>query len=353
MVPILANSLVNPPPSSKIVKIFTTPQKEQVSIEGTQSFMDLFLLESWSSPLSFLSFTELVALVRVDRKTRLPLWAWMKLNVTVLDFSRSKFFTTRIPNARVHKFYTCATSPFWTRLLDFSNVKSLNMRGCKMISEEVVSAFLELDELETVDLSGCSQVTDKIGWGFKNHPNIRTLDLSLCTKLTDKVIKSVKRIPNLTSFSMGRCPALSEDVLPEFGEMPELRFLDLEGCFKSVRGISENWPDMPKLQTLNLGWGVPTSVMHEDSPLGRASCASLLQVMPELRNLVVQTGIMSITNGTLLENISLKRKAREESEDFQTRSYREMEEDRCYERWMDEEDNRCDLVIYRELDYND
>jgi hypothetical protein len=90
------------------------------------------------------------------------------------------------------------------------NLTSLDLRGCRNITDKGIEALKNLPNLTSLDLGECRNITDKGIEALKNLPNLTSLDLRECRNITDKGIEALKNLPNLTSLDLRGCGNITD-----------------------------------------------------------------------------------------------------------------------------------------------
>jgi hypothetical protein len=139
----------------------------------------------------------------------------------------------------------------------FSGIITLNMTGCKKVTEQGLEHLRKLKKLEHLQLTNCTQITDNHLLSIAKIKSLKSLDLSHCRSITDLGIgylKSLVRIKKLNFTNcnqitgiglstlvskkknplrwlcLSECTSIDDDGLSHVSKFTKLRYLSLKFC---------------------------------------------------------------------------------------------------------------------------
>jgi len=116
----------------------------------------------------------------------------------------------------------------------FNGVKTLNLRGCKNMTDEGLSRLmLPLTALTSLSLSACSELTEE---GLKSIASLAALTIlylgGCSSKVTNERLRSLTSLAALTSLNLGGCSKVTDEGLKSVASLTALTILELGGCSK-------------------------------------------------------------------------------------------------------------------------
>ncbi len=128
------------------------------------------------------------------------------------------------------------------------NLTSLNLSWCN-ITDDGLKDVSKLKTLTSLSLSGCRKITYEGLKEVSKLENLTSLNLALCTKITAEGLKEVSKLKNLTLLDLVGCTEITNEGLKEVSKLENLTWLDLAGCTEIT---DEGLKEVSKLE--NLTW---------------------------------------------------------------------------------------------------
>jgi hypothetical protein len=134
----------------------------------------------------------------------------------------------------------------------FTHLISLNLNGCKRITDQGLKHLQALTSLQSLDLSGCKQITDQGLEHLKALTSLQSLDLNCCNQITDQGLEHLKALTSLQSLGLGWCNQITDQGLEHLKALTSLQSLDLDWCEQITDQGLVHLQALTSLQSLDL-----------------------------------------------------------------------------------------------------
>jgi serine/threonine protein kinase len=95
-------------------------------------------------------------------------------------------------------------------LAKLKRLKSLNLRWCVLLTDMGLQVMRKLGDLETLDLMGCGNLTDGGMLHLRVLTKLKSLNLRWCDKLTDSGLKHLETLTNLRYLNLWNCTQITD-----------------------------------------------------------------------------------------------------------------------------------------------
>lgn len=193
-----------------------------------------------------------------------------------------------------------------------AKIKSLNIAQCVHITDRGLYQISQgLRELQEINLSGCVGVTDRGVHDLASIRSLQVLELPWCLKISDQGLQYLTNLPNLKTLNISGCQLITEAGIGQIGLLENLEELNLLYTGYTKLCVSDEslmkLRNLRNLKILSLG-----GMQLQHTRITDRGIKTISHFFPHLTHLtlmwidVTDEGILSLSNLTLLEHLSLK-----------------------------------------------
>jgi hypothetical protein len=136
----------------------------------------------------------------------------------------------------------------------FVHLKSLNLSGCKRITDQGLKHLQALTSLQSLNLYECNQMTDQGLAHLQALTSLQSLNLSWCKQITDQGLVHLQALTSLQSLGLSWCEKITDQGLKHLQALASLQSLDLSCCNQITDQGLKHLQALVCLQSLNLSW---------------------------------------------------------------------------------------------------
>jgi hypothetical protein len=148
-----------------------------------------------------------------------------------------------------------------SHLKGLTSLQALNLHGCKLVMDAGLSHLKGLTSLQALDLSKCNLVTDAGLDHLKGLTSLQTLNLYGCKQVTDAGLANLKGLISLQALNLHGCEQVSDAGLAHLKGLASLQALDLIGCNRvtdagltELKRVLRHFSPIPTKFRRNLQW---------------------------------------------------------------------------------------------------
>ncbi|MFO0881377.1 MAG: protein kinase [Gemmataceae bacterium] len=141
-----------------------------------------------------------------------------------------------------------------THLRSLNQLQSLNLKNCYLITDAGLAHLKGLTQLQSLNLYGCNQITNTGLAYLKSLTQLQSLNLYGCNQITDTGLTHLKSLTQLQSLNLGGCEQITDGGLAHLKGLTQLQSLNLDGCKQITDGGLAHLKSLTQLQSLELGW---------------------------------------------------------------------------------------------------
>ncbi|XP_054776163.1 uncharacterized protein LOC129284655 isoform X2 [Prosopis cineraria] len=171
--------------------------------------------------------------------------------------------------------------------------EEIDVRGEPSVDAEWIAYLGAFRQLRSLNVGGCRRITNSALWAITGMTSLQELDLSRCSKVNDAAIKHILSLANLEKLHIAQTGVTAEGV-KLLASLKALSVLDLGGL--PVNDVALNSLQvLKKLQYLDV-WG--SEISNEGS--------AILNMFPKLSHLnLAMTGVTRLPNLLSLECLNM------------------------------------------------
>ncbi|CDZ80931.1 hypothetical protein BN1013_01459 [Candidatus Rubidus massiliensis] len=132
-----------------------------------------------------------------------------------------------------------------------SNLRYLNLNGCKNIKNSFLIFLSQITILEELILSDCVLISDQ-GISSIKKLKLKSLNLSNCELISDKSLKYLSENINLTYLNLSYCKNISDDGLKFLSSLFSLEEINLKWCERITDKGLEYLIHLPQIKTIQI-----------------------------------------------------------------------------------------------------
>eukprot|EP01090_Pellita_catalonica_P001047 TRINITY_DN1077_c0_g1_i1.p1 TRINITY_DN1077_c0_g1~~TRINITY_DN1077_c0_g1_i1.p1 ORF type:complete len:375 (-),score=43.14 TRINITY_DN1077_c0_g1_i1:816-1940(-) len=130
----------------------------------------------------------------------------------------------------------------------FKKLRSLNLEGCKPISDEAMLILTKISILRELNVAWTCITDDGFTKQFAKKTRLRSLELKGCMILTDACLSHLP--PSLVRLNLYKTYITDEGIKILHEKLPNLTYLNVSTCVKITNGCIQFLP--PRIQVLNI-----------------------------------------------------------------------------------------------------
>ena len=163
-----------------------------------------------------------------------------------------QFISDHCPNVIHLKLPWKTNNDGLAQISKLTNLKSLDLSGCKPITGAGLAHLKKLTQLERLNLSHCRGFGDASLEHLSELTQLERLNLLGCDRITDAGLAHLKKLTQLERLDLAICFQIGDAGLKDLSELTNLKSLDLSGCYLITNAGLVHLKKLTQLERLNL-----------------------------------------------------------------------------------------------------